>query len=159
MLTALPGRIRALGSIVLIIVLASLSPVMAKEPYRHAEPLEIVTHKGVSHFTVEIADTEAARERGLMYRRRLADDHGMLFDFKTPQPVSFWMKNTLISLDMIFIDENGQVVSVARNATPLSETPIPSEGSVLGVLEIRGGRAAEIGVQPGDRVRERIFRH
>ncbi len=121
------------------------------------ESLDVITHKGVQHFRVEIAETEATREQGLMFRKHLAPDQGMLFDFKIPQPVSFWMKNTLIPLDMLFIDSGGRVISIAHEATPLSETPIPSGGEVLGVLEIAGGRAAEIGAEPGDRVRERIF--
>ena len=122
------------------------------------ESLQIVTHDGHVHrFKVEIADNDASRERGLMFRKSLAPDAGMLFDFKSPQDVSFWMKNTLIPLDMVFIDEHGVVVNVAANATPLSEANIPSAAPVLGVLEIRGGRAAELGVQAGDVVHERIF--
>jgi uncharacterized protein len=118
------------------------------------ERLDIVTAAGVHHFKVEVADTFAARERGLMYRKSLASDRGMLFDFKTEQPVSFWMKNTLIPLDIVFIGADGRIVSIARNATPLSETPIASAGPVLDVLELRGGRAAELEAVPGDRVRE-----
>lgn len=118
------------------------------------ERLDIVTAAGVHHFKVEIADTFATRERGLMFRKSLAADRGMLFDFKTVQPVSFWMKNTLIPLDMVFIGADGRIVSIARNATPMSETTIASAGPVLDVLELRGGRAAEIGAAPGDRVRE-----
>ncbi len=121
------------------------------------EPLEVITKKRVAHFTVEIAETEATREHGLMFRKQLGAGQGMLFDFKIPQPVEFWMKNTLIPLDMVFIAQDGRIVSIARNATPMSETPIPSGGEILGVLEIRGGRAAEIGAEPGDRVKERIF--
>lgn len=123
----------------------------------HVEPLDIRTHHGVRRFEVEIADTEASRERGLMFRKVLAADRGMLFDFKTPQPVSFWMKNTLIPLDMVFITADGHILSIARNAKPMDETPIASGGDVVGVLELRAGRAAELGLQPGDRVRERIF--
>ena len=122
------------------------------------EALQITTHDGHTHrFRVEIADNDASRERGLMFRKSLAPDAGMLFDFKSPQYVSFWMKNTLIPLDMLFIDQQGVVVNVAANATPLSEANIPSAGPVLGVLEIRGGRAAQLGIQAGDKVRERIF--
>jgi uncharacterized membrane protein (UPF0127 family) len=131
----------------------------AQTRHLRSEQAEIVTRSGVKHLQVEIADTPAAREYGLMNRRHLAADRGMLFDFKTPQPVAFWMKNTLIPLDMLFIAPDGRIVSIARNATPMSETPIPSQGVILGVLEIRGGRAAEIGAQPGDRVVERMFRH
>ena len=122
------------------------------------EKLQIVTHDGRVHrFRVELADNPASRERGLMFRKSLAPDAGMLFDFKTPQDVSFWMKNTLIPLDMVFIDEHGVVVNVGANAKPLSEANIPSAAPILGVLEIRGGRAAELGVRPGDKVHERIF--
>jgi uncharacterized membrane protein (UPF0127 family) len=121
------------------------------------ESLQVVTHHGAKRFQVEIADTDATREYGLMYRKSLPPNGGMLFDFKVPQPVAFWMKNTLIPLDMLFIASDGRVISIVRNATPMSETPIPSGGAVLGVLEIRGGRAAEIGAEPGDRVIERIF--
>ncbi len=122
------------------------------------EPLDIVTAGGVRHFTVEIAETDATRESGLMFRKSLAPDRGMLFDFGTPQTVTFWMKNTLIPLDLIFIGKDGHVVSIARNATPMSEALIPSGGPILGVLEVRGGRADQIGVKPGDEVRERIFK-
>jgi hypothetical protein len=121
------------------------------------EPLDVVTAHGVFHFTVEIADTNATRERGLMYRRSLAPDRGMLFDFKMAQPVGFWMRNTLIPLDMLFIGADGRIISIARNAVPLSDANIPSGGPALGVLEIRGGRAAEIDALPGDRVENRIF--
>lgn len=122
------------------------------------EPLQIISHDGKVHeFKVEVADTDQTREIGLMYRKSLAPDAGMLFDFKTPQDVAFWMKNTLIPLDMLFIDQNGVIVNIKEEATPLSETPIPAGAPVLGVLEIRGGRAGELGVMVGDRVKEKIF--
>jgi uncharacterized membrane protein (UPF0127 family) len=81
----------------------------------------------------------------------------MLVDFKHPATVAFWMKNTLIPLDMLFITSDGRVEAIARNAAPMSEAPIPSGGPILGVLEIAGGRAAEIGAEPGDKVQERMF--
>lgn len=122
------------------------------------EPLSIATRHGVARFTVEIADDDRSREIGLMCRRRLAADRGMLFDFKTVQPsVAFWMKNTLIPLDMVFIGADGRVVSVAHDARPLDETPIYAGGPTLAVLEIAGGRAAQLDIEPGDRVSERIF--
>ena len=99
----------------------------------------------------------AARARGLMYRKSLAPDRGMLFDFHTPRPVAFWMRTTYVSLDMIFIRADGRILSIARNTTPLSEEGVPSGGPVRAVLELVGGRAAEIGALPGDRVRHRIF--
>ncbi|MDO8409124.1 MAG: DUF192 domain-containing protein [Phenylobacterium sp.] len=121
------------------------------------EPLAILTSRGPVSFQVEVAADDAARARGLMYRKSLAPDRGMLFDFHTPRPVSFWMRNTYISLDMIFIRADGRILSIARNTTPLSEEGVPSGGSVRAVLELIGGRAAEIGALPGDRVRHRIF--
>jgi uncharacterized membrane protein (UPF0127 family) len=121
------------------------------------EPLEIVTVTGVHRFLVEMADNELRREIGMMCRTSEADGGGMLFQFQTAQDVSFWMRNTLIPLDIIYIAADGRIVSIARNAVPLDETPIPSGGVITGVLELRGGRAAEIGAMPGDRVRQRIF--
>ena len=122
------------------------------------EALETVTPSGRTRFFVEIADNDAERERGLMFRKSLAPDRGMLFDFKTPREVAFWMKNTLIPLDIIYIRADGTVLSIARNTTPLSEAPIPSGGPILGVLELAGGRAGEIGLMPGDRIEHRIFK-
>jgi uncharacterized membrane protein (UPF0127 family) len=145
----------AVTGLTLAIVLAS--GVAAK--VLSVEPLDVVTARGVSHFRVEVADNDAAREKGLMFRKSLAADRGMLFDFKAPRQVAFWMKNTLIPLDLLFIAADGHIISIARDAVPLSEIPIPSGGDILGVLELRGGRAAEIGAQPGDAVHERIFHH
>lgn len=123
------------------------------------EPLEAVTPSGRTRFFVEIADNDAERERGLMFRKELAPDRGMLFDFHgEPHEVAFWMKNTLIPLDIIYIQQGGTVLSIARNTTPLSEAPIPSGGTVVAVLEIAGGRAEQIGLMPGDRIEHRIFK-
>ncbi|MFN3524113.1 MAG: DUF192 domain-containing protein [Phenylobacterium sp.] len=121
------------------------------------EPLEVVTDKGRTRFMVEVVDNDATRARGLMYRTSLAPDRGMLFDFKTPRDAAFWMRNTYIPLDIVYIKADGRVLSIVRNARPKDETPLPSGGPVLGVLEIPGGRAAEIGLLPGDRVLHRIF--
>jgi uncharacterized membrane protein (UPF0127 family) len=112
------------------------------------------TRKGSFTFNIEVVDTEAGRERGLMDRKSLAPDAGMLFDFLTPQPVAFWMKDTLIPLDMVFIARDGVVKSIHADAKPLDLTPIPSDGPVQFVLEIAGGRAAAIGLAPGDRMDE-----
>jgi len=121
------------------------------------DKLEIVTSTGVHDFSVEIAQTDAEREKGLMYRRFMPPDRGMLFDFKREAPVMFWMKNTYIPLDMIFISKSGVVTSIAAYAEPLSEQLIPSGGPCYGVLEVNAGVAASIGVQPGDKVRHPIF--
>ena len=122
------------------------------------EVLEAVTPSGRTRFFVEVADDDAERERGLMFRKSMAPDRGMLFDFHTPREVAFWMRNTLIPLDIIYIKADGTVLSIARNTTPLSEAPIPSGGPTLGVLELAGGRSAEIGLMPGDRIEHRIFK-
>ncbi len=120
--------------------------------------LEIVSASGVHVFSVEVADTEPAREKGLMFRKNLPDGHGMLFDFKREQDVSFWMKNTYIPLDMFFIQGNGRILRIAENAKPLSTAVIPSGGPVLAVLEASGGTAHRLGIRPGDRVAYPIFK-
>ena len=121
------------------------------------DKLEIDSASGAHTFDVEIADNEASREQGLMYRRFMPDDRGMLFNFKEEAPVAFWMKNTYIPLDMIFISRQGVVKKIAANAEPLSERLIPSGGPAYGVLEINGGLAARLGIKPGDRVKNPIF--
>ncbi len=108
-------------------------------------------------FKVEIADDDAERQHGLMGRKSLAPDRGMLFDFQEEREQSFWMKNTLIPLDIIYIAEDGTIVSIAAMTTPMSEQSIPSNGPASGVLEIAGGRAGELGIAPGDKVSHRIF--
>ncbi len=119
--------------------------------------MEIVTGRGRARFLVEIAATRAEQQRGLMFRKALAPDRGMLFIYNRPQPAAYWMKNTLIPLDIIYIQPDGRILSIVRNARPHDETPLSSGGLVLGVLEIAGGRAAQLGVLPGDRVLHRIF--
>jgi len=121
------------------------------------ETVEIITSRGRTRFQVEVAATKAEQERGLMFRKSLAPDRGMLFTYKRPQPVAYWMKNTLIPLDILYIQADGRVLSIARNARPHDLTPLASGGPVLGVLEIAGGRAAQLGILPGDRVLHRIF--
>lgn len=122
------------------------------------EQVTIVMANGATHgFTVEIAADAESRAHGLMERTDLPADAGMLFDYHTPQPVAFWMKNTPLPLDMLFIRADGTIVSVVANATPYSEKPIPSVEPVQAVLELNGGRAAELGIQPGDHVQSAIF--
>jgi uncharacterized membrane protein (UPF0127 family) len=120
-------------------------------------PLDIVTSTGAHRYEVEVADTEPAREHGLMDRREMAANHGMLFEFPNREPVTFWMKNTYLSLDMIFIDADGTVRRVAQRATPLSEALIASEAPVVAVLELNAGQAAAIRLRPGDKVRFSFF--
>lgn len=123
------------------------------------QPLSITSaHGKTASFMVEMADTETKREYGLMCRKALAPDRGMLFDFAGPtDDVAFWMRNTLIGLDIIYIRPDGTILSIARQVRPLDESPVPAGGTIRAVLELPAGRAAELGLQPGDRVRHRIF--
>jgi uncharacterized membrane protein (UPF0127 family) len=155
---------RALAAALSILAVAVAAPALA-QPITHAqpllkmEPLDIQTSKGVAHFKVEIADTSRTQEVGLMYRQALPADRGMLFEFNRPQSVSFWMEHCPVPLDMLFIEADGTILSIARNTQPESTTAIPSGGTITGVLELRGGRAAEIGANPGDQVKQRFFHH
>lgn len=110
------------------------------------------TATGDYRFNIEIADTDAERANGLMFRTALAPDAGMLFDFAEERDVAFWMRNTFIPLDMIFIGADGTVRGVHANAAPHDPASIPSGAAVRFVLEIPGGRAAEIGLRVGDRL-------
>src|SRR6202047_4264398 len=121
------------------------------------EPLEIVTRNGVQVFSVEMATTEQEKETGLMYRKELADGKGMLFDFSPETEVAMWMKNTYISLDMIFIRSDGRILRIAENTEPLSTKIIPSGGLAKGVLEVIAGTAKKYGIEPGDRVGHPLF--
>lgn len=114
--------------------------------------LVLHTAKGDFAFTVEIADDNAERAQGLMFRDHLAADAGMLFDYGQEQLASFWMQNTLIPLDMIFIGADGTVKTIHVNARPLDTTSIPSEVPIRFVLEIPGGRSTEIGLAVGDKM-------
>jgi uncharacterized membrane protein (UPF0127 family) len=119
--------------------------------------IEIVSSTGVHAFSVQLATNDAERERGLMFVKSLPEGQGMLFDFKRDQPVSFWMRNTYIPLDMIFIAGNGRIMHIAENAKPLSDDLIPSQYPVRAVLEVIGGTAEKLGLKPGDRVTGSIF--
>lgn len=120
------------------------------------DKLEIATASGSHVFSVEVMSDDAGREKGLMYRRFMPQDRGMLFDFKEEEQVTFWMKNTYIPLDMVFISRRGIVTRIVANAEPLSETLIPG-GPAYGVLEVNAGVAARIGLKVGDKVKHSIF--
>ena len=112
-----------------------------------------VTHAGRRHaFRVEVARDEMEQAKGLMFRTQMGADEGMIFPMVPPRLASFWMKNTVIPLDIIFIGADRRILNVAANAVPYSETPIPSWGKAGAVLELNGGRAAELGIVAGDRV-------
>ena len=115
-------------------------------------PLEIASRNGRHHFTVEVARTSEQQGQGLMFRTSLAADMGMIFPFPQPRMASFWMRNTLIPLDMIFIRADGTIARIAANTAPQSEDSVSSGEPVAAVLEIPGGRAAELGIREGDRV-------
>ncbi len=119
--------------------------------------VEIVTKTGVHSFSVEVVDNDADRAKGLMHRRSLPEGTGMLFDFHREQDVSFWMQNTYIPLDMIFIRADGRIHRIAENTVPLSLEQVPSRGPVRGVLEVIAGTSRKLGIAPGDRVAHPIF--
>ena len=121
------------------------------------QSLEIASKSGVHVFAVELASTPEEQAKGLMYRRQLPEGQGMLFDFHREQPTSFWMKNTYIPLDMIFIRGDGRILRIAENTVPLSEALVPSGGPVRAVLEVNAGTAKKLGIAPGDRVGHAIF--
>lgn len=116
------------------------------------DTVKIKTDKGEFVFKTEVAITNEQRRMGLMFRKSMADDAAMLFSWKEPQPVSMWMKNTYISLDMIFIRQNGKVANIARATTPLSLDTVSSDGPVGAVLEVIAGTADRIGLKAGDQV-------
>lgn len=114
-----------------------------------SDQLYIVTSSGRHQIKLEIADTEEKKRLGLMFRTELADGHGMLFPYDSPQEITMWMKNTYISLDMIFIGADGTVVRVARNTEPMSEEIVSSQRPALGVLELKAGAADKYGIIAG----------
>jgi uncharacterized protein len=140
-------------AVVALAVLGSASRLSAVD----LQPLEIVSKTGVHTFAVEMALTPEEQAKGLMFRRELPEGQGMLFDFQREQPATFWMKNTYVSLDMIFIRADGRILRIAENTVPLSETLVPSGGPVRAVLEVVAGTAAKLGIAPGDRVAHPIF--
>lgn len=121
------------------------------------QSLEIITKAGVQVFSVEVMRSDEERAKGLMFRKELPEGRGMLFDFNPEQNVSMWMKNTLIPLDMIFIQSDGRILRIAENTKTESEAIIPSGGLVRGVLEVIAGTARKFGIKPGDRVGHPLF--
>jgi uncharacterized protein len=150
-----------LRRVVLLSVLSSLIlTVLGSAPNLFAaelQPLEIASKSGVHVFAVEMANTPEEQAKGLMFRRSLPEGQGMLFDFHQEQPTAFWMKNTYVSLDMIFIRGDGRILRIAENTVPLSEALVPSGGPVRAVLEVVAGTAKKLGIAPGDRVAHPIF--
>ena len=150
-----PGA-RALRSSVLAAVL--LAACVLGPPVARAEPLCVDLGGGAVHrYEVEVAATPGARAQGLMFRRELAPEAGMLFDFGRDEVARMWMKNTFIPLDMVFAGRDGTVRGIARNARPRSLDTISSRVPVRAVLELNGGEADRIGLAPGDRIRHPVF--
>lgn len=144
----------------LLVLLAYGQAVEAQARLQRFEraPLAIETAEGERHdFTVELAITPEQQAQGLMFRRDLGDSAGMLFLFGRERPVSFWMKNTLIPLDMLFIDRRGRIVDIAERTVPQSLTSISPGRPVAAVLELNGGTADRLGIAPGDRVLHEAF--
>jgi hypothetical protein len=112
---------------------------------------------GKARFSIEVADDTAERSQGLMHRRSMPLSSGMLFIYETPQPLSFWMRNTLIPLDLLFIDSQGVVQKIHHSAKPLDETPIPGGDNLLSVLEINGGLSKRLGITEGSEIRHPAF--
>lgn len=159
------GRGAAIGAALLAVLAPGLA---ASEPLKRAESaatkahvaterLEIVSATGTHAFDVEIATTAQQQALGLMYRTSLAADKGMLFQNGKEREITMWMKNTYIPLDMVFIRADGTVHRIAARTEPFSERMIASQGNVSAVLEIAGGRAEQLGLKPGDKVRHRLF--
>jgi uncharacterized membrane protein (UPF0127 family) len=119
--------------------------------------LTIETAKGPQKFRVELAVSPDQQAQGLMFRRRMDADAGMLFPYEQPQKVAFWMKNTFIPLDMLFIAQDGRIESIRERTVPQSEEPVRSRGRIKAVLELNGGTASRLQIKPGDRVRHGIF--
>jgi uncharacterized membrane protein (UPF0127 family) len=149
---------------VLFVVLAMLSFLTIPLPgagrmvaAQQLQELKITSKNGAHIFGVEMAVTPEEQAKGLMFRKELPEGQGMLFDFHQEQPTSFWMKNTYVSLDMIFIRGDGRILRIAENTVPLSEALVPSGGPVRAVLEVVAGTAKKLGIAPGDRVNHPIF--
>ena len=139
-------RFAALACLALLWVTPALTEAVTKGT------LTLETTSGTHPFNIEVATTAKERELGLMFRTSLPADGGMLFLYETPQPIAMWMKNTIIPLDMIFIDDWGRVHRIEPNTEPFSLDPIPSDGDVLGILEVNAGVAEKIGLKVGDKI-------
>lgn len=131
---------------------------MAGHAFAQETEIVVVQSGDATHeFVVELADEPDEITTGFMFRDALEPDAGMLFDFGAPREANMWMRNVTLSLDMLFIGEDGIVVAIARNAVPGSERRINPGVPVKGVLELNGGRAAELGIEPGATVDHPIF--
>jgi uncharacterized protein len=133
---------------------AEAASMAERHPASNLKVIDLVVLRGDQRlsFRVELADTPEAQARGLMYRTEMGDFEGMLFPSVIPEPRSFWMKNTPLSLDIIFVGADGRILNIASNTLPYSLEPVSSQGPASAVLELRAGRAAQLGIVPGDKV-------
>ena len=146
---------RAAGFVVL--ALLALTARAAAFETLPAQTIEVETKKGPHRFTVEVAADSASQARGLMFRKSMDPDAGMIFVFSQSEFVSFWMKNTFLPLDMLFVKSDGTISSIQADAVPFSETSISSIEPVLAVIEINAGRAKALDIEPGDKVHAPAF--
>ena len=156
--TFLPTSLLCLAALALAVPGAPRAQEPAPAAQAATEPLAVVGKSGRHAFKVEVMRDDAGRARGLMYRRSMPADHGMLFDFERPLPVNMWMKNTYIPLDMLFIRSDGSIARIAPDTEPLSTQIVSSGEPVLSVLELNAGTAAKLGIRAGDRVEHPLFR-
>lgn len=152
-----PPIVRIMRFLLMYLLFAAAPALVTTPGDAKFQPLTVDTAKGVKTFQVEVVKEEKERTRGLMFRESMAKDHGMLFDFDPPTEIAFWMKNTFISLDIIFIDADGKIINIAEKTTPLSLAKLPSGGVIRGVLEINGGLSHKLGIKIGDRVHHAMF--
>jgi len=136
---------------VALLLLLAIAPASAQSALP-TEKIVVDTKAGPRAFTVEIAADAKTRERGLMFRKHMDAGAGMLFDFQEPQLVDFWMENTILPLDMLFVRKDGTIANIAANAVPFSRDTIPSDGAIQVVIEINGGLARKLGIAPGQTV-------
>jgi uncharacterized membrane protein (UPF0127 family) len=155
---AMMRLVRALGAVLLCAFIAMPASSQQGAPAAGLEALTIASASGRHVFQVEVMRTPDQRARGLMHRRHLPADRGMLFDFERVEPVAMWMQNTFIPLDMLFIRADGTIARIAERTEPLSTRTIPSGEPVLSVLEVNGGVAEKLGIRPGDRVEHPLFK-
>ncbi len=145
------------GLLFCVAILLTALPAAALETFARSSLTVETSAGGRYRFDVELAETPAQQAQGLMFREKMAPDAGMLFIYDRPQPASFWMKNTLIPLDMIFIGTDGRIVNIHQNAVPQSLDSVNSAGPVKAILEVNGGMSARLGIRAGDRVLHPIF--
>ena len=143
--------------ILVFIVLLWPLAVFAQEPAK-LEPITITTDLAATLITAEIADTPELRERGLMFRHIMPQDQAMLFDFGEPRPAAMWMKNTYMSLDMLFVREDGTIAAIAENTVPKSLDTVSVQEPVKGVVELAAGTVKRLGIHQNDKVFHRIFK-